>query len=63
MILPCPFCGSYDTKVQEFGFCPSSKHDSWHVVCCECKAQTGWYDSQEAAWKAWERRVTYGEKR
>lgn len=62
MVIPCPFCGSYESKLQDFGFSAVSKHDSWHVVCQGCKAQTGWHDSPKEAQRAWSRRVNHAER-
>lgn len=62
MIVPCPFCGSYEWNVECFGFSLASRYDYWRVVCQECGAMTGWKGSSDEAREAWNKRVAYEEK-
>jgi Lar family restriction alleviation protein len=54
----CPFCGkkaAVDTLKYTGG-----RPAMYRVQCLECRAATKWYDTEEAAWEAWNKRVTGG---
>jgi Lar family restriction alleviation protein len=54
----CPFCGkkaAVDTLKYAGG-----KPALYRVQCLECKTATAWYDTEAAAWEAWNKRVSGG---
>lgn len=51
----CPFCGGNAISRQRR---PDHIMRGKHFICCEdCKNKTGYYDSEEEAVKAWNKRV------
>lgn len=59
-LIPCPFCGKSNAKVRH------EKHWrpklSSNVICKTCFANTGWFNTDEEAIQAWNRRAKAGEQ-
>jgi len=55
----CPFCGKKDAFIDTID-CSGARPPKFRVQCRECKVATAWYDTEEAAWKAWNTRDTRG---
>ena len=51
---PCPFCGKVPIPI---GHGMSTGDSIFWVRCCGCGASTTLFNSEEAAKKAWNRRV------
>lgn len=51
---PCPFCGGNEVKVRHEKYWRPKL--SSNVICKECFANTGWFDTDEEAINAWNRR-------
>lgn len=48
---PCPFCG-YKRPYIVVG-----ENDTYWVCCGECYSETSWYNTEEEAREAWNKRV------
>jgi Lar family restriction alleviation protein len=57
----CPFCGKKAT-IDTLNY-TGGKAAKYRVQCQECRAATDWYDSEAAAWAAWNRRIPDGMNR
>lgn len=51
---PCPFCGSSIPVVLT-----SNEYDGFRIVCRKCFALTDWFETEEEALAAWNRRAPY----
>ena len=49
---PCPFCGSF--AVTTMDECNSWR---WEVYCARCNAAIGFFETEEEAIEAWNRRT------
>ena len=52
----CPFCGN-SGALDTLNY-TSGKPVMFRVQCQVCKSSTGWYGTEEEAWKAWDMRKT-----
>lgn len=55
---PCPFCGG---KFPEYIMNDSFGDFVFSIFCFECEAESGKYETREAAREAWNRRVNDAE--
>jgi Lar family restriction alleviation protein len=55
MSLPCPFCGREHAVIDTMNYA-SGKPGRFRIQCQECGASTRWFDTEEAAWEAWDTR-------
>ena len=58
----CPFCGKDRSFLDTILNHRSGKAAKLRVQCMECFASTGWKDTAEEAWEAWNRRVAGSRK-
>ncbi|MBQ7154819.1 MAG: Lar family restriction alleviation protein [Synergistaceae bacterium] len=48
---PCPFCGGHAEVTTSYEY-----EESYHAVCEDCKARSGWCRTPEDARKLWNMR-------
>ncbi len=57
-LLPCPFCGSADSRLVQCFTRASDDFAFWSVECLDCGAEIADDESQEAADRHWNTRAT-----
>ena len=60
-ISPCKFCGSRDVWIR-VSSCHSPKI-AYNVICHNCFANTGWFDTKKGAADAWNRTAPISKKK
>ena len=53
---PCPFCGDIDPDIEELSI-NGLFIGSYCVECFNCHAKTDYFDTEEEAIEAWNRRI------
>lgn len=53
-IKPCPMCGG---NGETYNHMPNAMGYEWRVICRECGAESGIYDTEKDAISAWNRRA------
>jgi Lar family restriction alleviation protein len=51
----CPFCGDQHPAIDTLNY-TSGKPGKFRVQCQDCGAATKWFDTEEQAWGAWNKR-------
>jgi Lar family restriction alleviation protein len=51
----CPFCGDQYARIDTLNY-TSGKPSKFRVQCQDCGGATKWYDTEELAWAAWNKR-------
>lgn len=52
----CPFCGAYPLMVYQDTIGDYKNPSPYSVVCGNCGAEIGWYETEEEAVKKWNTR-------